>query len=504
MTTREQVLQLTPFPALDVVAAHWQLYCAPQKAMLGPQPIVTRPMLEKFLEKAAVPGPAGKLTEVLKTLDLHRALAIAAREFERYDAIPAAEEEAIAWLEALVDDGALRERARAALQDLMVELDIDLDPIRRMHEESRYDQSPTLVDVMGADLDVRIIPSITLLPAPNGKSGFYRTIDGRNRLTLVFGFANHVDLDRPGYIDWPQWWRLGIWHFMGRLYWTRRLDALALSDEEQAQLFSRIPAEFLSKVGIHESTVTRNKTWRAYFLDQFIGATKAIGELEVAGPVSAAGQEKWFSSLGRFHVHWFLERLSGRRFDEIDMAGLVADWARDLPGLTAGSPAFSGPLGACENPLWNDNRRDRLSFSPSVGKTTRRILRMWFASFWPVTPTLAEDADAPDLAATDTVDLVFGLWRDRDWIAGLRAEVAADILPTVTRKDLAADLAGAEPAASLVYARRAARSPECWHRICLAPDDAALEAVHGRAHHYNDWTAIIGDTRENGIIRYPD
>lgn len=497
MDTGHDGLQIDLSPLVDLVAAHWQVHCSKARPMLGPRPLVTPPMLARFLSRACVDTP--DLTEVLTTLGLRRAVAIAGREFERYDAVSPAEDRAAASLRTILDDSNIQDRCRAAQSELIDDLGIALGPVRTMHERSRYAESPTLLRVMGADLEIRVIPSTTLPPAPNGKAGFYRAINGHNRLTLVFGFANHVNLEAVGYIDWPQWWRLGIWHFLGRLYWTRRIDQLALSDSEQDRLFSLIPNEFLNKVGIHESTISRNSTWRAYFLDQLIGATKVIGEEEVAGSASAAGQRKWFSSLGRFHVQWFVERLRGRAFEDIAFGDLLAEWVRDLPRLTGRSPIFGGPLGACENPLWNQNRSIRLYFSPSVSELTRRILRKWFTSFWPVPPTFDHGNSSPEVGAPRTCHLVFGLWRDREWLAGFHDGVRATIAATGASQALRETLAQPAPAASLVYTGRNLASQDCWHRVCLAADDDALQAIHRQAHHYSDWTAILNGARLSGL-----
>jgi hypothetical protein len=487
-------------PGVEVTAAYWRVHGGVTAPVLGPKPLVTDKAAREFLTEIEEGSEIDheKVAAAVRILGFHLSLAVATGEFVDYDGLNDERAHAVAVLRQTLDDPALRNAAQPVVERVAAELAIELAPIQCMHKQSRYADSPRLRQLMGEDLEVRIVPSVMALPAPNGKSGFYREIGERNRLTLVLGVANHIDLNGNGYVDFPQWWRLGVWHFMGRRYWRSRLDSLGLSASDKCQMLEMVPLNYLVKVGIHEAVIKTNTTWDDYLLDQLIAATKVIGEYEVTGVLSATAQKNWFYSLGRFHVGWFLDQIGDRQFDDINLGRLIERWRGDVPDLVPAKPAFRGPLGACENPLWLRDRPMRLWFSPSISRASRRVIRLWLSSYWDVHPTEVT-AVVFEPSSDDAVDLVFGLWGDEEWVAPARKEVTR----LVGSGAVADDLCAQSPTVRVVYAVGQQETPSSWRRVCLAPSDGEIESIHSHAFHYSDWTAFRGDTRDIGVIVAP-
>ncbi|MDR1265301.1 MAG: hypothetical protein LBK42_06995 [Propionibacteriaceae bacterium] len=487
-------------PGVEVTAAMWRVHGGVAAPALGPQPLVTDNDVREFLSvvNSGIYNGDHEVVAAVRNLGFHLSMAVATGEFADYDGINDRQRQSVTVLDRFLSDETMRSAARVATERIIAAREIDLTPVIRMHDASRYSDSPRLAHIMGNNLEVRIVPSVLALPAPNGKSGFYRSVGDLLRLTLVFGVANQIDLEGNGYVDFPQWWRLGVWHFIGRRYWRSRLDALGLSPSDKQQLFAMIPADYLTKVGIHESVIKTNTTWDDYILDQLIAATKVVGERDVAGIMSATAQEHWFYSLGRFHVNWFLNQLGDQQFDEIDLRLMIQRWHSALPHMIPRKIEFRGPLGACENPLWRA-RPIRLWFSPSIQKTTRRIIKVWLSSYWGVRPEETK-AETFKPSSDGTIDLVFGLWSDHEWVRSTHA----DVIRLMSNNHIARSLNHADSDTQIVYVIPQESAPSAWRRVCLATSDQALQHVHSHAFHYSDWTAYGEDgKREMGVTSVP-
>jgi hypothetical protein len=403
--------------------------------------------------------------------------------------------------------------------------------IRRMHADSRYGEAPGLGELPG----IRVWPVRLLTPAPAGKL-FAKGIPPGEDLRLVFGDSGQVGVEAG--VDWPQWYRLGVWHAILAARWAAPVGAVAADPAGRAGLdeaFARIPAHALRKVGVHEATVSRFDGWRAYFTDAMISAGKVVLETAVAGSASGADQARWLRSLGRVHLDWFVAQLAATGVDGVSPARLAQDWLADAAALAELEPVFAGPLAACENPLWATGAQ--VAFSPSVDRLTRRTLAAWLRTHWPGRVETLEVADPAGLAspgATRAPRLVFALAADEDWVAAVegtlapesrawwRAGVGAAPRPAATPGLAAAPepgavapgpgAVGAGPGAAWACGAGrgvlfAARGPGTlpWSRVSVAPDADGLVRLQQVRRPFADWTALgAGPTPPSGRLHYTD
>lgn len=333
---------------------------------------------------------------------------------------------------------------------------------------------------------VRLLP-----PAPAGKL-FARNTPAHDALRMAFGDTGHVGADAT--LDWAQWYRLGVWHATLNRLWGRAVGAAATPELEAA--FAALPEAHRRKAGVHEAAVHEFTSWAGYFLDGLVAAAKIVLERAVNGPGAGAEQQRWLRALGRVHIDWFVERV-GRTAPgadggvpdpatsavpavpdvaALDVTALAAEWLADAAELAAAPVEFTGPLAACESPLWSDALQ--VYFSPSVPRAARRSLGLWLRGQWPGETTTATPEELP--AAPDAPRLVFALAEDADWLAALAADVAPE----------QQDVWRQSAAAGLLYAYRHRGTPLVWSRVAVAADADGLARLQQARRAFSDWTAL--------------
>jgi hypothetical protein len=384
--------------------------------------------------------------------------------------------------------GASRSSSGAAVEaDAGADAEAD-ERLRAMHRDSRYTETPPL----GIPAGVALWPVRLLAPAPAGKL-FARGLPPGSPPHLVFGDRGQVNRDAT--LDWPQWYRLGIWHAALAGRWGAAVAAAASPELEAA--FARLPGAALHKVTAHEATVSTFRSWPSYFLDGLIAAAKVVLEEGVTGARGADDQLRWLRSLGRVHLDWFVTAVRDAGVDRLDPVELARAWLADAPGLAALRPVFRGPLAACESPLWAV--RPRVLFAPGVDRVTRRSLTAWLRTQWPGGVETVEQPD-PGAPVAPGGRLVFATAADTAWVDALAADVAPAERPRWLRRCGAAP--GAEAPRGLLYAYRhrtagpaadGARDGDAWSRVCLATDGGALSRLQQARRPFADWTALDGD-----------
>ena len=183
----------------------------------------------------------------------------------------------------------------------------DDERIASMHRESRYVEGPELDDHHG----VQLWPVRLLAPAPAGKM-FARNTGPGQPLQMAFGDVGHVARDEN--LDWPQWYRLGVWHAGLTRRWAGQVRAAETPQLQAA--FADLPPDHLRKVGVHEAVVHGFTTWPTYFLDLLVAAGKVVLEERLAGEHSGAEQLHWLRATGRVHLEWFVDQLRARGVTE--------------------------------------------------------------------------------------------------------------------------------------------------------------------------------------------
>ncbi|MCD1257288.1 hypothetical protein B5M42_000365 [Paenibacillus athensensis] len=484
---------VTFHPFVELLCAVWQVL-RPVKPHGVPWLDAER--IEAFTAGCLPDERMDGLKAALERLGLYRAVGVALQELDMAD-WAAEERELGARLLELMKDPALLKACLERLTPLYEEFGLEAAVIDEMHRASRYWEAPQLSALLGPDLAIALYPCLFMLPAPTGKTGYYSAgaygTHGTNgsdggRLTMVFGYAGHIG--KPDYLDWPQWYRMGIWHLATRVYWERGLDQLELSAQFTEEAYAKLPPIFLSKVGIHESKVLLHRSWRSYFVDHLIMAAKVLGERAVTGSRGAEEQTKWFMSLGRFHLPWFIEQLEADDWSPANLSHLAQRWNLAVDALTKKPPVFAGPLGACENPLWLEGGA-RLVFSPSVDRLTQRTLQFWFQAYYPVKPQAATGCSPGDADWDHYNNLVFALADDREWLAPLYDRLADDP-QTLHNAD------------SLAFAIRNGTASAAWTRACIGRTAAGLMDAHHNIKYFADWVLESGGVRSSGALSYAD
>ncbi|HXV94871.1 MAG TPA: hypothetical protein VD813_16320, partial [Pseudonocardia sp.] len=367
--------------------------------------------------------------------------------------------------------------------------------LRAMHRASRYTETPPL----GIPAGIELWPVRLLAPAPAGKL-FARGLPPGSPPRLVFGDMGQVNRDAT--LDWPQWYRLGIWHATLAGRWGAAVAGAAAPELDAA--FAGLPGAALRKVTAHEATVSTFRSWPSYFLDGLVAAAKVVLEEGVTGPAGGDDQMRWLRSLGRVHLQWFVDAVRDAGVEKLDPARLARAWLADAPGLAELRPVFRGPLAACENPLWAV--RPRVLFSPGVDRITRRSLTAWLRTQWP--GGVETDPD-PDLAAPVAPGgrLVFATAADTAWLDALGADVAPGERADWARRCGAIPEPGA--GGGLLYAyRHPAPVPgpdggtwtgDVWSRVCIAPTGAAVSRLQQLRRPFADWTALGPDGSHGSV-----
>jgi hypothetical protein len=480
---RHHITEIAPHAGVELICAFWQIHFDDDEPRIAPRRLVDRTNAANLLARCLTESQQQILQYPISSLGLKAAVGVAAGAIPVIDLTPSQRE---SWLtvQCVIEDRRVKESLEEEMSILLSTLEIDPAAIERMHRDSRYAEAKLLRPLLKGALTIRIVPSLFMAPAPGGKFGYVQNTRPGRRLTLTFGYAGQLD---GGLLDWPQWQRLGIWHILARAYWEERFAALAMPLDEREAAYARLPKPFLWNVGIHDFHVGAHADWAAFVIDHLVSATKVLCEEEVGGAPAGMEQAKWLKSLGRFSIDWFVKRLRGSSLEDVSLPALMAAWDAGLPGLAAAEPSFPGPLGACENPLWNQH--PRLVFSPSIGEEARRALQVWFARYWPAAPE-PEIVAAPYAGDWDErCNLVFCVASDHAWREALTGAVSIDAL-------------SGESPYSLIYVHKNRTQPQRWTRVCLAPDDDALMAVYQDIRSYADWTAQVDGKRLSGPIAY--
>ncbi len=354
----------------------------------------------------------------------------------------------------------------------------DLDRLTKMDGDSRYGESPLLSRHARVEMwPVRLLP-----PAPAGKL-FVREVVDEELLQLAFGDLGHVNVEPR--LDWPQWYRLGVWHATLNRRWGGAVARVSSPDLEAA--FAALPESHRRKVGVHEAKVSVFSSWTSYFLDGLVAAGKVLLEGSVGGQDRAAEQARWFQSLGRLHLEWFLQQLRPEALEDPPLPRLAAAWMESVGELAAVSSEFHGPIAACESPIWND--RVEAVFSPSIDRISRRSLTVWLKGYWPadvavVAPGAPEDANG-------ACRIVNSLSCDEPWFDALASSISPE---SRDRWSVLAGRGGGPPRA-IVYAYRSQHDPTLWTRVSLASSPEELVRAQRLARPYADWTAV-----ESGVV----
>lgn len=364
-----------------------------------------------------------------------------------------------------------------------------VERLQSMHRESRFDSAPILAQGRPVGLwPVRLLP-----PAPAGKL-FARNVPADRPLRMAFGDLGHVNGN--GELDWPQWYRLGVWHATMNTIWARQVAAVASAELDTA--YQALPPSHRSKAGVHEATVHTLANWPAYFLDTLVAAGKVVLEAAVGGERSAQDQRRWLRALGRVHIDWFVDRLQQTGVASVDVAGLARAWLADHGELAGIQTRFEGPLAACESPMWSQSVA--VFYSPSIPRSARRALGVWLRAQWPGEVLPGDDTD---FAAVPTRPrLVYALTQDEQWLATLRGHVQPGGARTW------AALAGAAPGGggrALLYAYRWGRGERTWVRVSLSSTVEGLSRLQQARMAFADWTALgTGEQVHGGRIDYDD
>jgi hypothetical protein len=363
-----------------------------------------------------------------------------------------------------------------------------VERLRSMHRESRFDGAG--IPTCGR---VGLWPLRLLPPAPAGKL-FARNVPAGQPLRMAFGDLGHVNGN--GELDWPQWYRLGVWHATMNTIWARRVAAVASAELDAA--YQRLPSSHRSKAGVHEATVSTLANWPAYFLDSLVAAGKVVLEAEVGGERSAQDQRRWLRALGRVHIDWFVDRLLRTGVASADVAGLAREWLAEHAGLAAISTRFEGPLAACESPMWSQSVE--VFYSPSIPRSTRRALGVWLRAQWPGEVLPGEPADFATVPGRPR--LVYALTQDEPWLTALGDHVQPG--GAATWASLAGAVAG-DRGRALLYAYRWGSGPRTWVRVSLSSTVEGLSRLQQARTAFADWTALGTDERvRSGRIDYDE
>ena len=471
---------------VELLSAFWRGCVNDKKDPPGPRPLFTPVQAKAFVEAALDGETIAILREVFAATGKVVPAVLASGAPIRF-APGTPQAEAAARLAGLFADADLTAKISAAFAETGGAATIDAGRLLEVSEKSRF-SAPSLFAALLSDVKrITIVPSAFMVPAPGGKVGCVREIEGGREVVLVFGFSEGYG--RPGYLEWAQWYRLGVWHVLLYHDLLGRWQRLGMPKAEQEAIFSRIPAAYLKKVSIHDFAVGDHKDLASFVIDNVLAAYKIAGEREMSGRDASDQQAKWLTSLGRFTVPWFLEQIGETPTDRLDLDRLVAALGADIGRLTAADPVFAGPLGACENPIWNTDLR--LVFGPSVGPVTRRVVTMWFNQYWPMKPTIIGLSVSGDADWDRHCNLVFAVAADLDRLAPLVDTVRLEATGASVRELV-------DEGGSIVLALKNPTSPGHWSRICLAPSEDELVSIHHAVRYFTDWTLKTAEGTVSG------
>jgi len=464
----------------ELLCAFWRSSHPEDEALPGIKPFISLQEINEFIGNCLSEGQCRELSACLSENGLFKLLVYEVTgESKKSD-------KSLETYILLKGNDSLNSKIKSEYLTWREKYPVDIESITAIHNNSIYDQSNILSGLIPDALKINLYPHIFMTPAPAGKLGFFNK--EKCELIFIFGYSEKYGGTN---LDWAQWYRMGVWHTILYFFWQDQWSNIGVTDEKLTSIYNKIPEGYISKVSIHGFNVGFHRNFASVFIDNLITVYKIVAENEVSGNAVANQQKKWFYSLGRFFVEWFLAQAEFKKPSDLDLSSMISRFDADLNSLTIQQPVFLGPLGSCEIPIWN--RSLRLIFSPSVNPISRRILSIWFGKFWPVKPEIVDVSHDNIESWDDHCNLVFALSEDVDWIAN---KIPAYYMTGQQNLNV---IGVQEP---LVYVLRNKKQADKWTRICLADNHQDLVNVHNDIEHFSDWTSLVNGQKTSGRVLY--
>ncbi|RJX37525.1 hypothetical protein D3P09_21320 [Paenibacillus pinisoli] len=467
---------VTYSPFVEAVAAVWRIEQSLDEQPGPRQPVVGKAQTQQFIDQCIEPSEYCLLKNALKSWNLYRVLQFGFIS-GNYD------NEELGPLYSLSRNPQFNNRVMGQLDIMYEQYGIRLDKIKNLYNGSLFWETSYLHKLLeGNSIQLNLIPSVFMLPAPRGQTGFLEFSDGYD-MTLVFGCTGPINEDTAtNYPNWNQWFRNGVWHFLARSYWTRKMDGYEPIDSGLlGDAYGLLKEANIVKVDISNFVISEYKDWYDYAIDNLVFATRLMCEKEVGGEHAYQEKRKWYYSLGRFQIDWFSQilepALKGMRLRELCLL-----WIKEVAPLLKEPAGFIGPLGACENPLWSS--KVKIVFSPSISHGMRRAVRVWIANFWRIKPELL-DSKMLDNISEDSSHLIFAVLEDIDWLEEIKQNIS-----------ISWDADGLD---ALLFVQKNGNQNQYWSRVTISKSEYDLLKLNQQANIYMDWAALRNEEVLSGI-----
>ncbi|MGF7050444.1 hypothetical protein J2T13_004982 [Paenibacillus sp. DS2015] len=452
-------------PYVEVVCAIWRTIDSSDLRPGPRQPVIKKSIAIDFINQCIAVTEANSIREALEVRGLYYVLGIGIskpmRDFEKREEL----------LYQLAQNLQSNTKVIDFLGSMYEKYKINSKKVLTLCEGSRYWEASLLSKMWKGELHLTVIPSIFMLPAPRGQTGYIREEENLH-LTLVFGYTGPIsDESSSRYRDWEQWFRFGVWHVVSRLYWSKKSMVSDQNPELYARAYSRLRPKYCQKADIAEFTLSTYNNWPSYAIEHLMCVTKLLCERELGGEKAFLEKNKWFYSLGRFHINWFLEYLQNQEsIEALSFAPMCDRWIKQSEELMASDPQFIGPVGACENPIWSD--QIKILFSPSISNSVRRAIKIWISNYWRIQPEVLEldpthnDPNHSYLIFTLFDDVELLNKSDREWLENYYEHDG------------------------IVFVKRSKHSNQHWKRVSVCHHETNLLRLNQQVNFYADWTAI--------------